>query len=372
MKVVITTDSFLPRWDGVARFLSLLIPVLKKNAQVVVFAPKFEGRPIDLGVNVIRFPLVKIRFGDIYFSSPDKGKMAEHIKTADIVFNQTIGPIGMAGIKLAKKYKKPVVSFIHSIEWDLAKGAVKHGKWFVKRAVRLIAKRLYNRCSLLVCPSSQVADILSANGIRAKKEIVTLGVQTSMFVPPQSKPAAKAKVGILPTRLVVGYVGRLAREKDLGTLYHAFIKIKRRFPKMVLLLVGGGSSDEIPKDSNVILAGPQNDVVKYLQSMDVFVLPSLTETSSLATMEAMSCAVPVITTPVGSIPEYVRDGKTGFIFSRRDVNELEKKLVDLLSSASLRKKIGAAGRSVMQKSYSWDKSAEKLAELLRFQADNFR
>lgn len=372
MKVVITTDSFLPRWDGVARFLSLLIPVLKKNAQVVVFAPKFEGKPIDLGVNVIRFPLVKIKFGDIYFSSPDKSKMAEHIRSADIVFNQTIGPIGMAGIKLAKKYKKPVVSFIHSIEWDLAKGAVKHGKWLVKRAVRLIARRLYNRCSLLICPSNQVADILSANGIKARKEIVQLGVQTDVFVPPASKPAAKAKVGILPTRLVVGYVGRLAREKDLGTLYHAFIKIKRKFPKVVLLLVGGGVADEIPKDSSVVLTGPQNDVVKYLQAMDVFVLPSLTETSSLATMEAMSCGVPVIATPVGSVPEYVRDERTGFIFSRHDVSELEKALTGLLSSARLRKKIGSAGRNVMLKSYSWDKSAEKLAELLRSQANDFR
>jgi glycosyltransferase involved in cell wall biosynthesis len=326
----------------------------------------------ELGVNVIRFPLVKIKFGDIYFSSPDKRKMAEHIKTADVVFNQTIGPIGMAGIKLAKKYKKPVISFIHSIEWDLAKGAVKHGKWLVKRAVRFIARRLYKKCSLLICPSKQVADILSANGIRAKKEIVTLGVQTSVFVPPQSKPAAKAKVGILPTRLVVGYVGRLAREKDLGTLYHAFIKIKRKFPKIVLLLVGGGSSEEIPKDSNVVLAGSQNNVVKYLQAMDVFVLPSLTETSSLVTMEAMSCAIPVVATPVGSIPEYVRDGKTGFIFSRRDVNELEKHLVSLLSNAKLRKKIGASARSEIQRNYSWDNSAEKLVELLRLQANNVR
>lgn len=372
MKVVITTDSFLPRWDGVARFLSLLIPVLKKDAQVVVFAPKFEGKLIDLGVNVIRFPLVKVKFGDIYFSSPDKGKMAEHIKSADVVFNQTIGPIGMAGIKLAKKYKKPVVSFIHSIEWDLAKGAVKRGKWFVKRAVRFIARRLYNDCSLLVCSSNQVADILSANGIRAKKEIVQLGVQTSFFVPPVSKPSAKAKVGILPTRLVVGYVGRLAREKDLGTLYRAFIKIKRRFPKIVLLLVGGGVADEIPKDSNVVLAGSQNDVVKYLQAMDVFVLPSLTETSSLATMEAMSCGVPVVATPVGSVPEYVKDDKTGFIFSRRDVSELERHLSSLLSSAKLRKKVGSSARVEMQKNYSWDKSARKLVELLRLQADNFR
>jgi glycosyltransferase involved in cell wall biosynthesis len=271
---------------------------------------------------------------------------------------------------LAKKYKKPVVSFIHSIEWELARGAVKRGKWFVKRAVRFITKRLYNKCSLLVCPSNQVADVLSANGIRAKKEIVTLGVQTDVFVPPASKPAAKAKVGILPTRLVVGYVGRLAREKDLGTLYHAFIKIKRKYPKIVLLLVGGGVAEEIPKDSNVVLAGSQNDVVKYLQAMDVFVLPSLTETSSLATMEAMSCGVPVVATPVGSVPEYVKDDKTGFIFSRRDVSELEKHLHSLLFSAKLRKKIGLAGRMEMMKNYSWDDSAKKLVELLRSKADN--
>lgn len=372
MKVVITTDSFLPRWDGVARFLSLLIPVLKKDAKVVVFAPKFEGKMPELGVNVIRFPLVKIKFGDIYFSSPDKKKMAEHIRDADVVFNQTIGPIGLAGIRLARKYKKPVVSFIHSIEWELAKGAVKRGKWFVKRGVRMLAKYYYNKCSLLICSSKQVADMLSANGIRARKEVIKLGVQTNVFVPSKSKSSAKAKVGILPSRLVVGYVGRLAREKDLGTLYKAFINVKKKFPKSVLLFVGGGSLDDVPKSSDIVLAGAQNDVVKYLQAMDVFVLPSLTETSSLATMEAMSCAVPVVATPVGSVPEYVRDSKTGFIFSRHDVSELEKILTMLLGKTKLRKSVGSAGRGLIQKNFSWDVAASRLVGLLRLEADDVR
>lgn len=370
MRVVVTTDSFLPRWDGVARFLSLLLPKLGRDAQVVVFAPKFEGDLPDLGVTVIRFPLVKYRLGDIYFSWPDKKKMEDHIKRADVVFNQTIGPIGLAGINIARRHKKPVVSFIHSIDWELARGAVKRGKWFVKRGVRMLARYMYNRCSLLLCPSKQVADVLSANGIRAKKEIFRLGVQTDIFVPPKSKSSAKARVGILPSRLVVGYVGRLAREKDLGTLCSAFDRVKKRFSRAVLLFIGGGNIDDIPKRSDIVLVGSQNDVVRYLQAMDVFVLPSLTETSSLATMEAMSCGVPVVATPVGSVPEYVRDGKTGFIFSRRDSSELEKLLFSLLSNSRLRKKVGLAGRGMMVKNYSWDLASDKLIGLLRFEADN--
>ena len=60
---------------------------------------------------------------------------------------------------------------------------------------------------------------------------------------------------------------------------------------------------ELNKD--VVITGKKDDVVNYLNAMDVFVMPSLTETTCLAALEAMSCSLPVITTRVGSIKDYV-------------------------------------------------------------------
>jgi len=365
MKIVVTTDCFLPRWDGISKFLSLLLPRLAKDHEVVVFAPAFPGPvPIVEGVTVRRFPLMPWQFGDIQFCWPDKKMMREEIKDADVVFNQTIGPIGMAGIQLGKRYNKRVVSYAHSIEWELARRAVKHGKTIAWYAVRLLARRLLNKCSLILVPSKEVDDILSENKVRVQKELVPLGVPVKQFAPPKDKRRAKGKVGIPLDKTVIGFCGRIAREKDLPTLYTAFKKVRKRYPQTVLLIVGEGLEDVVPPSKSVLRVGRQDDVVPYLRAMDMFVMPSLTETSSLATMEAMATGLPVMATPVGSIREYVYHKETGLLFARGDVAELVNSIVFLIENEDKREEIGRAARRMMVKKYSWSKTAQKIKNVL--------
>jgi len=365
MKLVVTTDCFLPRWDGIARFLSELLPELARSMQVTVFAPKFPGKiPVIKGVRVIRFPLINIQFGDIRFCQPDKAVMQKAIRDADIVFNQTIGPVGIAAIKIAKKLNKPVVSYIHNAEWELARRALRYPQWLAVWYVRLLARRFYNKCSLLLVPSNEVSDLLSGNKIRTKKELVRLGVATLKFRPPKSKASAKKKLGIDPSKRVIGFCGRIAREKDLPTLYQAFQDIHAKHRNTILLIVGEGLEQEIPASRHVIRAGRQEDVVPYLQAMDIFVLPSLTETSSLATMEAMSTSLPVVVTPVGSIREYIIDTKNGLLFSRQDVAELVEDIERLLKHPNMRKSLGKSARNTIMKDYSWKQTFEKIKQVL--------
>ncbi len=364
MKLVVTTDCFLPRWDGIARFLSLLLPELAKNMQVTVFAPKFPGKvPIIKGVKVIRFPLINIQFGDIFFCRPDKTIMEKVIGDADVVFNQTIGPVGSAGIKIAKKYGKPVIGYVHSVDWELAKRAIKRFKWLVYWFVRSHARRLYNKCSLLLVPSSEVSDLLSGNKVKTRKELVRMGVPTSRFVPPHSKSVVKQKLKI-PGMRVIGFCGRIAREKDLPTLYKAFQQIHAKYRNTLLLIVGEGIEKEIPASRHVIRIGRTDNVVPFLQAMDIFVLPSLTETSSLATMEAMSVGLPVVVTPVGNIREYVVDKKNGLLFARQDVSSLAENLVYLLKHPKVRRALGKAARNTIVKDYSWQQTVDKIRKVL--------
>ena len=133
-KLLITTDCFLPRWDGIARFLIELIPSLKDEFDIIVVAPKFEGELKEIpDVRVIRYPLLKWRFGDIYFSKPDKAELTKLIAQSDVVFNQTIGTIGIASIKIAHRLGKPVISYVHSIEWELASRAVRRMQQLIKK-----------------------------------------------------------------------------------------------------------------------------------------------------------------------------------------------------------------------------------------------
>lgn len=264
----------------------------------------------------------------------------------------------------AGKLKKPIISYVHSIEWELTAKAMKHFKEIIWHSVRWGARKLYNKCNLLLLPSKVVEDILTENRIITKKEVVKLGINTDKFNPPLSKAAAKKNLKINPEKLVIGFSGRIGREKDIPTLVEAFKKLEKKNKNVLLLIVGEGIDEQL-KGKNTILPGSVNNVNDYLKAMDIFVLPSLTETSSLATMEAMATGLPVIVTPVGSIPEYVVHNKNGLIFSRGDVNELYRYLKRLARDEKLRANLGNEARKTIIKNHKWSNTAKEIINVLR-------
>jgi glycosyltransferase involved in cell wall biosynthesis len=363
-KILITTDCYLPRWDGVARFLNQLIPELKEQFEITVIAPEFEGRYKKMpGVKTKRLPIVPMQFGDIYFSFNTKD-VAKYVAETDLVFNQTIGPIGKRAINEAYKQNKPVISYVHSIEWELASRAVKRFKWMTEKLVMQRAQTLYNKCNILVVPTQEVEDILSAHKIRTKKLVVELGINPGKYAPPLSKQRAKKILKIPEKYIVIGFAGRIGREKDLKTLTKAFIKINKKYKDTILLIVGGGLLDEIPNHLKIIKTGSKDNIIPYLQAMDIYVLPSLTETTSLSTLEAMSTGIATIGTPVGVIRTHIKDEENGMIFPRGDVSALVDKLTTLLDNPDKIKKLGKQARKTVKEKAHWEETVRKIRIIL--------
>lgn len=360
-KLLITTDCFLPRWDGIARFLSELLPALTKHFQVTVIAPKFPGKLKRFKkAKLIRLPLMPIKFGDIQFSLNLK-EIPPCIKEADLIFNQTIGPIGLRAINEAHKQGKPVISYVHSIEWKLASNAVKRLKKLVEKIVLERAQIAYKNCNLLIVPSKEVAKTLTTKNITAKKTIIPIGIDASKFRPPKTKKEAKKKIKLSPEYTIIGFSGRIGREKDLPTLLKAFQKLKQK--NLKLLIVGTGI--KIQAGKNTIQAGATDQAINYLQAMDIFAHASLTETNSLSTMEAMSCELPVVVTPAGSIKDYVKNGKNGLLFPMQDAEAMAKQLQKLVNNPKLRAKLGKEARKTIIKEHSWKKTEKKIIQTLK-------
>ncbi|MBN1645293.1 glycosyltransferase family 4 protein [Candidatus Woesearchaeota archaeon] len=363
-KILITTDCYLPRWDGVARFLLQLLPEIKNQFEITVIAPFFEGKYRKIpGIKIKRLPIIPLQFGDIYFSFQTK-EISKYVAEADLVFNQTIGPIGAKAINEAYKQGKPIISYIHSIEWELASRAVKRFKWLTEKYVMRRAQNLYNQCSILAVPSQETEDILSAHKIKTKKIVIELGINPEKFAPPLSKATAKKELKIPEKTTVIGFAGRIGREKNLTTLTKAFTKINKRYKDTVLLIVGGGLLNEIQKHIKIIKTGTKDNILPYLQAMDIFVLPSLTETTSLSTLEAMSTGIAVIGTPVGVIRKYIKDQENGMIFPRGDVSSLVDKLTMLLNKPEMIKKLGKAARNTIKQKAHWEETVRKIRIVL--------
>ena len=192
-----------------------------------------------------------------------------------------------------------------------------------------------------------------------------MGIDTQVFKPTLNKLEQKKKIG-LENYTVIGYCGRISKEKDIPTLHKAFLRLKNKH-NLFLLIVGWGSKHNIsifkPLE-DIKITGFLNDILPYLQAMDIFVLPSLTETSSLATMEAMACGLPVIATKVGYVKEYIIDKENGLFFPKNNDLVLSLKLEQLLKNKKLREKLGNNARKTALEKFSWDKTAEKIVKAL--------
>ena len=371
-KLLIATDSFLPRWDGVARFLNEIMPKLSDEYEITVIAPKFSGKLKDFkNIRVIRIPLSRIHVGDYIPAKFSIKKIINAVRYADIVWTQTIGPIGMPAILIARFLNKPIVAYIHSIEWDLFSKSISQKNpfrnsisFFTKAATRY----LYNKCSLLMVPSLEVAEILNWHRIKTKKRIVHLGTDTLKFSPPEDKSIAKRNIGIDPKHVIIGFSGRIGREKDIVTLYRAFLRLRKLYDKIILLIIGKGVQElrlMLESKKDIIVVEYAEDIVPYLQAMDIYVMPSLTETSSLSTMEAMSCGLAVVSTPVGYIKGYIKNDYNGLFFSKQNSYELSKKLAVLLDDKKLRVKIGENARKTIIEFYNWSKTTNGIEQALK-------
>ena len=367
-KLLIATDCFLPRWDGVTRFLIEIIPHLRQKYKVTVIAPEFLGILHNIeGVEVIRFPTINIDFADIKFTSFHYGRIKKIVKEHDIVFSQTIGPIGISAIRAAKKYKKPLICYIHSIEWELTTKSIDRFKSIINTGTKMLARWLYNKADLIVVPFEEVGDILKKNGITSPTFQTHLGTNVERFIPAESKEKAKQILGIPKDSIVIGFHGRFGREKNLVTLYRAFRKLEKHFDNIKLLLIGKGvkSIEEMfTSERNIYLPGATNNVLPYLHAMDIYVLPSLTETTSLSTLEAMSCELPVVVTPVGYVKQYVQEKENGMFFPFKNSLVLSMKLEMLIKNKKLREALGKNGRKTVEKYFTWKKTAEGILKAL--------
>ncbi len=367
-KLLIATDCFLPRWDGISSFLNELIPRLQNKYKVTVIAPDFGKLKTKYDARIIKFKTLKLRLGDIYPSKINFKKLSSEIKKTDVVFVQSFGFIGLFTTILAKIHKKPLLRYHHTNEWELFPNStgVDFLKLPINIGVRLLGKILYNLFNVTMVSSAGNVELLNAFGVKKQKRIVHLGIDTKLYSP-ESKSVAKHALGIDPRTFVVGYAGRLGHEKDLKTLYRAFVRLAKKHDDVILLVVGGGNPELenlFTGKENVNYIGPKDNLAPYYQAMDVYVLPSLTETTSLTTMEAMSCGCAVVVTPVGFIKEYINDGTNGLLFPKKNSYVLYSKLEYLKQNNEAKETLGRNARETIVNEYSWKKTTKNITQVI--------
>mgnify|MGYP001616233847 CR=1 FL=1 len=183
------------------------------------------------------------------------------------------------------------------------------------------------------------------------------------------------QVGIRPGEKTVISVSRLVPKNGGSDLIKAaaVLSEKRKEPIFKLLLLGEGEqkkdllklADDLKIKDKVVFIGQINhsDLPKYLKISDVFVRPSLSEGLGNAFLEAMAAGIPVIGTPVGGIPDFLKDGETGLFCEVGNPESIAQKIEQLVFDDPLRKKIIENALELVKEKYDWGKIATAYAEL---------
>ena len=362
-KILIVADTYLPKIDGIVRFLTEVVPRLD-SVDITLLVPDFgkswndkEIRlPVSRIISVSGYSPIKLSFSNFH-------TIRDAVKAADVVFIQGPALISYIALRYARKFEKRVVYFVHLIMWELYANHLPRWLRWSAGILRWLTFLYWDGlCGLVIVPYKSLIPELEAFGVSAQKSVVRLGVDPVQFTP-TDKVAAKKKLGLDPHVLVIGYVGRISEEKNVAVLFEAFQRIKHEFNVQLMIVGSGVHMKMFEHVAGVKLTGFQGCAVPYFQAMDVFVMPSLTETTSLATLEAMSCGVPVITTRVGFLKDYVRKGYNGLTFPRGNSYTLVSHLRKLLSDERLRAELGEHARQTAH-SFSWNHTARKLTEIL--------
>ena len=224
---------------------------------------------------------------------------------------------------------------------------------------------MYNKCTVIIVPYHELRKHLQEEGITTEMKVARLGVDIDLFSPSKDKKKSKESLK-LANLSTIGYVGRISKEKNPGILLHAFRRLKNQ-ERLHLLMVGDGPEDqkkEFQSLKNCTITGFVNNVYDYAKAMDIFVMPSLTETTSLATLEAMSCGVPVVVSKVGFMKNYIVKDYNGIFFPKNSASTLAMKLQKLLDDSSLRARLGQNARKTVAYSFSLERSISKITRLL--------
>jgi L-malate glycosyltransferase len=222
-------------------------------------------------------------------------------------------------------------------------------------------------CIVVNCEAMRSHMIHDEHVASDRIELCYNGVDTGQFYPEANrKPSLVAGAS-----LVIGTVCVLRPEKALEVLQEAFARVRYLKPGMKLLIVGSGP--ELPRlEANSRRLGLQDDCVfvpatrkvpQFLRAFDIFVSSSNSEAFSNTILEAMACRCCVVGSRVGGTPELIGNDERGLLFHPGNAGDLAAKLITLIESESLRRKLGTRAAAFAMNELSIEIAARRMAEI---------
>jgi glycosyltransferase involved in cell wall biosynthesis len=361
-KILVAGQTFYRSDNGQAAFtIQLAEGLANAGYDVLVLAPSDTGesyRSQQRGVTLQTVPALDLGHNVNVTALTDR-RVSRTLAAfqPDIVHLQDHYFLSRSVLRAARRRSLTVVGTNHFLPENLLDNLRVPGRW------RAIASRLlwdnmlsvYNQLAAVTAPTPTAVAILQQQPLRIPVQAISCGVDTGRFRPRPAldRAALRHQYGLALDKHLFLYVGRVDREKGLAVMAKAMAALPRDDVQFVV--AGRGRyltqlrqlCQSLGLDQRVVCLGfvAAEDLPLLLNSVDAFVMPSQAELQSIATLEAMASALPVLAANARALPELVTDGVNGYLVAPGDVAATVRGILTLLDHQLRWADMGAASRS---------------------------
>ncbi len=363
MKILITTDTYLPMVNGVVTSIQQLSTHLKElghEVRILTLSRGLrtyvEGEVTYLGsmdADMI-YPEARIRLPII---NEEVDQLIEW--RPDVIHSQSEFSSYLLARRLVHRLDIPIVHTYHTAYEDYThyfSPSERLGKKIVATASRVFCRQL----QAVIAPTQKVQKMLEGYGVGpegCKVYVVPTGIDPTPFDDHSGREAFRQKYGVKSDTILMVAVGRLGKEKNYEEVLDYLAKFDD--PRVRLLLVGDGpdraalerQAEELSLGDRVIFAGmiPHSEIASCYTSADLFVCASSSETQGLTYLEAQAAGLPIICRRDDCLKDVVVDGMNGWQYDGYE--EFAAHLTNLMDE-DLRKVMGYNARLHMEAHYS--------------------
>lgn len=346
MRVLMVSDVYFPRVNGVSTSIETFRQSLAAlGVEVRLVVPRYGDEPEQPGV-------VRVAGRPVPGDPEDRlvGWRAMHravLEAAagcDLIHVQTPFVAHYAGLAAARKLGLPVLATYHTLfeEYVQHYAPFLPGGW-LRRQSRRLSRRQCNQLDAVIVPSTAMQRRLEDYGVETPLHVLPTGIPLARFSLGDRR-AFRYRHGILSTRPVALFVGRVAHEKNIGFLLEALLQARHTRPDLLLLIAGEGpAEDDLRREVARLGLHDAVQFIGYLDrarelpdcyaAADAFVFASRTETQGLVLLEAMAAGLPVVALAEMGTVDILAPGQ-GAVVPVDDPEVFGRALADLINQPS--------------------------------------
>lgn len=360
LRVAVVTESFLPSLNGVTNSVVRVLESLKANGhEAIVLAPTSNANEF-LGFKVIRISRFYIKQFAVALPHLRLEKILREFNP-DVVHVAAPFAFGRQAISVAHRMGIPAIAIYQT---DIAGYAQRYGVPGLRPVIDLLIGAIHRRATVNLAPTTEGADYLRKIGAQGVA-VWGRGVDLESYNPAKRELVAtsgyRKRLGA-HEQLIIGFVGRLAAEKQVERMAELF-----GLPNVSFLIVGDGPEraklEKLFKYQRVEFTGKLTGakLADAYASMDIFVHCGTEETFGQTIQEAQASGLPVVAPARGGPRFIIQSGINGFLVNPDEENAYRKVVLELIADANLRKEIGLNARNAVADK-SWTANNAQLFE----------